>query len=75
MEATEIINVVVQYGVFGALFVYLFLRQLKESKERETAMQNTLNKFADVVGNKLDSISSDLEEVKEDVEEIKSKIE
>jgi hypothetical protein len=67
------IEQIAQYGIFALLFVSLFVWTLKSSEKREKALQETLNKFADIIKNKLNSISSDLEEVKEDVEEIKSR--
>lgn len=63
-----------QYGVFAVLFVSLFIWTLKSSEKREKAMQDTLNKFADVVGDKLETVSTDLAEVKSDVEVIKEKM-
>ena len=43
---SELIKTVVSNGIFAVLFVYLFFQQLKESKEREDAYQNTIEELA-----------------------------
>ena len=43
---SELVKTVVSNGIFAVLFVYLFFQQLKESKEREDAYQNTIEELA-----------------------------
>lgn len=62
----EILKLIMSYGVFGVLFVYLFLYQLNDSKQREIKYQNIIDKLTD----KFDVI----EVVKKDVEEIKNSL-
>ena len=43
---SELIKVVVSNGIFAILFVFLFFEQLKESKKREEAYQETIEELA-----------------------------
>jgi hypothetical protein len=74
MDASGILDFIAQYGPWMGLFVGLFIYTLKNNNKREQAMQDTLNKFAESVGDKLTSISTDMEAVKADIEDIKGKI-
>lgn len=60
----ELIKVVVSYGVFAVLFVFLFFYQLKDSAKREEAYRQTIESLT----NHLQAI----EEVREEVEELKN---
>lgn len=60
----ELIKVVVSYGVFAVLFLFLFFYQLKDSAKREEAYRQTIESLT----NHLQAI----EEVKEEVEELKT---
>lgn len=60
----ELIKVVVSYGVFAVLFLFLFFYQLKDSAKREEAYRQTIESLT----NHLQAI----EEVREEVEELKS---
>lgn len=62
----ELIKYAVTQGAFAALFVWLLIDTRKDSKERETKYQNTIDKLADKFGV--------VEDIKQDVEEIKNKI-
>lgn len=43
---SELIKTIVSNGIFAMLFVYLFFEQLKESKKREEAYQETIEELA-----------------------------
>ncbi|MBO5021954.1 MAG: hypothetical protein J6C53_00535 [Clostridia bacterium] len=43
---SELIKTVVSNGIFAMLFVVLFFQQLKESKKREEAYQETIEELA-----------------------------
>lgn len=60
----ELIKVVVSYGVFAVLFLFLFFYQLKDSAKREEAYRQTIESLT----NHLQAI----EEVREEVEELKT---
>lgn len=60
----ELIKVVVSYGVFAVLFLFLFFYQLKDSAKREEAYRQTIESLT----NHLQAI----EEVREEVEELKN---
>lgn len=59
----DVISIVVSNGVFAILFVWLFLYMLKDSKNRETKYQQTIQE--------LTAHLQVLEEVKDDLSEIK----
>ncbi len=63
---SEIIKMVVSYGIFAVLFIYLFFYMLKDSKVREVKYQEIITSLTDKFGV--------IEEVKKDVEEIKNKL-
>ena len=60
----DILHMATETGIWAALFVWLFFKQIKESKTREEKYQQTIESLAE----KLKLIS----EIKSDVEEIKS---
>jgi sensor c-di-GMP phosphodiesterase-like protein len=74
MELSAILGYITQFGVFGVLFIWLLTKQMKESREREKAMQATLDKFADTVVDKLEKVDGEVEDIKEDIKDIKNKI-
>ncbi len=43
---SELIKTVVSNGIFAMLFVVLFFQQIKESKKREEAYQETIEELA-----------------------------
>ena len=55
-----------QYGIWAILFVSLFFIQIKDSKERESKYQDTIDALAE----KLKLIT----DIKSDIEEIKHKL-
>ena len=59
----EVVSIVVSNGVFAILFVWLFLYMLKDSRNRETKYQQTIEQ--------LTTHLQTLEEVKDDLTEIK----
>ncbi|MEG1141799.1 MAG: BhlA/UviB family holin-like peptide [Clostridia bacterium] len=63
---SEIIKMVVSYGIFAVLFVYLFFYMLKDSKIRETKYQEIITSLTDKFGV--------VEDIKKDVEDIKNKM-
>ena len=69
-----IVQKFIEYGIFAGLFVSLFVWTLKSGAKREGELRKTLDKFADVVGNKLSGLCNDVEDVKQDVEDIKEKL-
>ena len=60
----EIMSVVISNGIFAILFVLLFFYQLKDSKQRESKYQQTIDELSKHIGV--------VHEIKEDVEELKS---
>ena len=70
----SLIEQLAQYGIFAGLFVALFVWTLKSGEKRENELRQTLDKFADVVGEKLTDVCKDVEEIKSDIEDIKEKI-
>ena len=59
----EVVSIVVSNGVFAILFVWLFLYMLKDSRDRETKYQQTIQQ--------LTTHLQILEDVKDDLTEIK----
>lgn len=59
----EIISIVVSNGIFAILFVWLFLYMLKDSRNRESKYQQTIQE--------LTTHLKVLEDVKDDLTEIK----
>ena len=64
---SELIKTVVSNGIFAMLFVYLFFQQLKESKKREEAYQNTIEELAKHLV-LIEEIRKDMNELKEMLE-------
>jgi len=67
----EILNLAIQNGLWAVLFLGLLIYQLRDSRNRETKYQNTIEKLnfhLDVVKD----IKTDTENIKEDIAEIKS---
>lgn len=62
----EFLKVAIGQGVFCGLFVWLLMDTRKDTKERETKYQNTIEKLADKFGV--------VEDIKQDINEIKEKI-
>lgn len=63
---SEIVKYVITQGIFCVLFVWLLMDTRKDSKERESKYQQTIDKLASSIGT--------IEDIKEDVEDIKEKI-
>ena len=59
----DVVSIIVSNGVFAILFVWLFLYMLKDSRNRETKYQQTIEQ--------LTTHLQTLEEVKDDLTEIK----
>ena len=59
----EILSTAISNGIFAALFVFLLMYELKDSRKREAKYQKTI----DILSNKLNTV----DEIKEDVTEIK----
>lgn len=62
----ELIKIVISYGVFAVLFVFLFFYQLKDSARREKEYQKTI---CELTGH-----LKIIEDVKEEVGELKEYI-
>lgn len=69
MDVNVITQLVVNYGVFGSLFVSLFIWTMKESKKREDKLLAALNKYADA----FTVLSDDVEDIKQDLKTLKTK--
>ena len=59
----ELIKIVISYGVFAVLFVFLFFYQLKDSAKREKEYQKTIGELTEHL--------KVIEDVKEEVGELK----
>lgn len=62
----QIVNLAISNGLFAVMFLGLFVYQLRDSKNRETKYQETIEKLGDSL--------QVVKEVKEDVEMIKEKL-
>ncbi len=62
----ELIKIVISYGVFAVLFVFLFFYQLKDSAKREKEYQKTIGELTEHL--------KVIEDVKEEVGELKEYI-
>lgn len=60
-------------GIFAVLFIWLLFDTRKDSKERETKYQSTIDKNQQII-NELANKFNVVEDIKEDVKEIKSKL-
>lgn len=69
----EFLKVAIGQGVFCGLFVWLLMDTRKDTKERETKYQNTIEKNQGII-QELAQKFNVVECVKKDVEEIKEKI-
>lgn len=63
---TELIKTVVSNGIFAMLFVILFFEQLKESKKREEAYQETIDELAHHLV-LIEEIRKEMNEIKEHI--------
>jgi hypothetical protein len=75
MDVNAILTLVTNFGVFGSLFIWLFASTRKESRERELALINTLNVFAEKTGDKLDAVVEVVECVVNTVDGMKTELE
>lgn len=62
----QIVNLAISNGLFAVMFLGLFVYQLRDSKNRETKYQETIEKLGDSL--------QVVKEVKEDVEMVKDKL-
>lgn len=62
----QIVNLAISNGLFAVMFLGLFVYQLRDSKNRETKYQETIERLGDSL--------QVVKEVKEDVEMIKEKL-
>lgn len=69
----EILKMATGYGIFAALFVYLFFYMLKDSKAREVKYQETIAKNQEVISSLSDKLNI-VADVKTDVDDIKNYI-
>lgn len=69
MEIEMIMEMVMQQGVWCALFVYLFISSQKKSDEREKQLMTLINSQ----GDKLERIAITLDKLNDDVEDLKTK--
>ncbi len=60
-------------GIFAVLFIWLLFDTRKDSKERETKYQSTIDKNQQII-NELANKFNVVEDIKDDVELIKSKV-
>lgn len=60
---SEIVKYIITQGVFCVLFVWLLMDTRKDSKERESKYQQTIDKLASSLGT--------IEEIKDDIDDIK----
>ena len=60
----SILQMATEYGIWAALFVLLFFKQLKESKTREEKYQATIDNLADKL-KMIAEIKTDIEAIRE----------
>jgi hypothetical protein len=63
METNTIVEMVMNQGVFAALFIWLFFTYQKESRDREERLMSIVDKQSE----KLESISVTLEKISNDI--------
>lgn len=63
MEAdlTQFFELAVQQGIWAVLYIYLFFRMLKESKEREEKYQTMIDRLSGNIEDGIDRIQKKLE--------------
>lgn len=63
METNTVVEMVMNQGVFAALFIWLFFTYQKESRDREERLMSIVDKQSD----KLEIISVTLEKISNDM--------
>jgi hypothetical protein len=70
---SEVMRYAITQGIFAVLFIWLLFDTRKDSKERETKYQSTIDKNQQII-NELANKFNVVEDIKDDVELIKSKV-
>lgn len=65
----KLMELAVSQGIWAALYIYLFFRMLKESKERENRYQATIDRLSGRIEDGIEKIQSRLDEMAEDRDE------
>ena len=58
---TQFFELAVQQGIWAVLYIYLFFRMLKESKEREEKYQTMIDRLSGNIEDGIDRIQKKLE--------------
>lgn len=61
---SELIKIIVSYGIFAMLFVFLFFYQLKDSSKREEAYRETIEELTSHLET-LNALREEVSELKE----------
>lgn len=70
MELVDIVKSFIEYGIFAALFVYLFLKTQKDYKERENSYITVISEYGEQLANNtqtLEKVCETLEDIKEEL--------
>lgn len=65
----KLMELAVSQGIWAALYIYLFFRMLKESKERENRYQATIDRLSGRIEDGIEKIQSRLDEMADDRDE------
>lgn len=61
--ASKVIELVLEQGVWAALYIYLFFRMLKENRDREERYQSTIDQLSTNISSGIKDIQDKLEEM------------
>ena len=67
VSLTTILEVVLQQGIWAALYIYLFFRMLKENAQREEKYQGMIENLSGNILKGIDDIQSRLDDMSQDV--------
>ncbi|MBN8434733.1 bacteriocin uviB [Priestia flexa] len=68
-----ILNTITQQGPYAALFIWLFFKTIKESKEREDRLMSHVERTTDTLQQIEQSVSGMQEEIKDIREQLEEK--
>lgn len=73
--ATKLLELAVSQGIWAVLYIYLFLRMLKENKEREERYQDTISLLSGNIEDGIRDIKNQLEDMAESMPDGLQKVE
>ena len=73
--AAKLLELAVSQGIWAVLYIYLFLRMLKENKEREERYQDTISLLSGNIEDGIRDIKNQLEDMAESMPDGLQKVE